>query len=121
MQALDAPASRGEAFAARTLGSFVPTIVADVARLGDPVRRATRKQGVLGPAIERTPILRTPLPERVDVLGRVQESEKRTAIDPTIAVQDKTANRPGLKEMIRLGVGVSFVRPLQPSKARAEP
>ncbi len=120
VQALEDPSSRGAAAAARTIGSFVPTAVADIARLGDPVRRSTKGQGALGSAIERLPVLRKSLPERVDVLGQVQTSEKRTAIDPTISVPDKTKDRPGLKEMIRLGVGVSFPRPLQANQSRKE-
>jgi hypothetical protein len=73
LEAFRDPDRYGPGFINRTIGTVVPTLVAQEARAADPVMRDARS--VLDALIDRTRY-RTELPPRVDLFGRIEDYEK---------------------------------------------
>ena len=69
--ALNDPGRYAENVVARNVGSFIPTIVSDVARASDPFERRTyvKTEGFFAPAVGRVPGVRQTLEPKIDVLG----------------------------------------------------
>jgi hypothetical protein len=112
VDSLKNPASRGESWMTSTVGSFVPTLLADIAGAFDPYRRDARPEGVreaLWNGVQaRLPGLRNVLPARRDVFGRDMPQEWTALWDPTIASAARELDEPVLRELIMLDVGVGF-------------
>lgn len=102
VEAIESPYSKGEAFVGQTIGSFVPTAVADVASLEDNKRRAAKT--IPERVQARVPILRRQLSEDVDVFSRPLQSRRTAFFDPTLTARN--SNDPFIQELIRLDVGV---------------
>jgi hypothetical protein len=83
----------------RTLGSAVPTAVADVAGFLDPYQRETRGQGIGAAFRERIPGLRQTLPVERTPLGRKREQNPWAAINPGIGSEARIMNDPLAKEL----------------------
>lgn len=77
------PMEAGQRYLQQTLGSAVPTFMADYSRARDPWRREVRGQGTEASLIERTPF-REQLPIRRDVLGRQMPASPGAWINPGI-------------------------------------
>jgi hypothetical protein len=108
------PARSASKFLGDMAGSFVPTAVADAAAIADSKRRDSRAESfgeTAGKSVAmRVPGLRNTLPERRDVLGRVQEQERLTALSPTIATRAKEADDPVLREMTAVRASMDYGR-----------
>lgn len=111
-EAIANPQRTARQYVGQTAGSFVPTMVADVAALTDTKRRESRGKDMdeaVGRAVAvRVPGLRQTLPERVDVLGERQEQRPSTVINPTIGSPAKELGDPVLKAMLENGVSMDF-------------
>ena len=68
LNAVNDPARYAESFVENTLGSLVPTVVADIARATDPKERT--REGVVDVIKSRIPSLRESLDPRQDVFGQ---------------------------------------------------
>lgn len=90
----------------RVTGSFVPTIVADVADALDDKQREARGFGAQ--VQKRVPFARAGLPEAEDVFGRPLEHRRTAAVDPT----GTTTARDGQveRELQRLQVGIGKLK-----------
>lgn len=112
LDALQNPGSYGETYLASTAGSFVPTLVNDMAGAFDPYRRDARPEGLdeslLRGVNARLPGARTLLPKRLDVLGREQRQDLRVLWDPTIASIAKELTDPVTRELVRHDVGIGW-------------
>ncbi len=89
----------------RFAASFVPTLLSDLAELGDTKTRDPK--GFLQQIQKRIPGLRNLLPEATDVLGRPVDQSKSAAYNPTLPSKGKELTDPVDRELLRLDVGVS--------------
>lgn len=111
--AIQAMSGRGaEGRISATVGSFVPTIVSDVASLFDPYRRDARPDGftesLLNGVQSRLPGLRNYLPARETVFGEPVAQSKQAFWDPTLSTAAKELGDRALGELIRHDVGVNW-------------
>jgi hypothetical protein len=102
VEALQEPRRRGEGLVASTVGSFIPTAVADAGRAIDNKRR--RGRSVTQKIQERIPVVRNRVQEDFDVFGRPIESRRTGAFDPTLTASAK--DEAFIQELVRLDVGV---------------
>jgi hypothetical protein len=97
------PDSAGQRMAASFAGSFVPTMVADIAAATDSHRRETRSASMpsaVGNAMKnRLPWLRNTLPEKTDSLGRTSENDLSQIVNPGIGVVDRSGD-PVVRELL---------------------
>jgi hypothetical protein len=96
------PEGKGAGYFAGAAGSFVPTIVSDVAAATDDKERAARTatEGVM----KRVPGLRQQLPAKSDVLGRDIKFSDWGLVFPQVGQKPRTD--PLSKELVRLRVGI---------------
>jgi hypothetical protein len=113
VDALQNPEAKGERVLASQAGSFVPTLVSDVAAATDTVKRETKPESLTSSVgtgfASRIPGLRQGLPERTDVLGRPLEERAKNAVVPTIPSEAKEDSDPLIRELVQQGV--TFGRP----------
>ena len=111
VESIAEPGARARRAVGAAAGSLVPTIVSDVAGLADDRRRDARGKATLDAIVNsiqaRLPVARNQLPERTDVLGRVEPQEKQSAINPGIgskALEDTDRVRGELvREQVSIG------------------
>ncbi len=104
-EAINDPERYGAALGSRLLGSVVPTIVSDIAQVGDPLKRRTnpKDEGITAPLKSRIPGLRETLEPVVNVFGRPVEragNALETLADPTRPSRVKSSEL--LSELRRL-------------------
>jgi len=104
-QAINDPSSYGPSLLGNLIGSTIPTLVGDVAQVGDPVQRrsSATKDGILTPMQAKIPGLREKLEPKVNVEGQqvLRPGNKlETLLDPTRP--SKVWNSDTIKEMRRL-------------------
>ncbi len=108
------PGKRMERAVGATAGSFVPTLISDVAGLGDTKRRDTGADSTLGAVANaikaRVPGLRRTLPERVDALGKAEDQLWTQAFDPTLSKPARELKDPVLREMVKQQVSLNKVQ-----------
>lgn len=113
IDALKEPGSAAENFAGSTVGSFIPTVVSDMAAAADTKRRDTRGEGLLDSikkaAINRTPGARNTLPARKDVFGKEEKQNGFAVLDPTIGSEAKEQSDPVLREIVARGLKISKI------------
>ncbi len=90
--------------AGKLAGSFIPTMVSDVAELIDPQQRDARGQGFTAQIAKRTPFARQSLPPAVDALGKPLEDRASQMIDPTRGTTAREG--PLMLELLRLDIGL---------------
>jgi hypothetical protein len=120
LESLKNPDRSAESVTSSTVGSFVPTLVADAAALIDHSRRISKPEN-FGQALyrgieSRIPGVRQALPERLDVLGRPMTQEQTQAVDPTLSQSAKELTDPLLKELVVNKVKIGF-----PEKLKFDP
>jgi 2'-5' RNA ligase len=112
LEALENPGAMGEYFMASQAGSFVPTLISDLAGAFDPYRRDARPEGLresLWIGVQsRVPGLRNLLPERRDVFGRDLPQSKQALWDPFIGSPARELDDAVVRELVRLDVGVGW-------------
>lgn len=105
VEGLSEPGARARRAIGATAGSFVPTIVNDLAGLADDSRRDSRAETTLESIVKgiqlRLPIARNNLPLRTDVLGRVEPQDKSSTVDPSIGSKALEDSDPVRRELIR--------------------
>ena len=102
VEAIKDPGNRGATFIGQTLGSIVPTLVTNVGEAIDNKQREAR--GIKAKIMSRVPILRSRLPEQIDVFGRPLESRRTGFFDPTLTRSAR--DDAFIKELMRLDIGV---------------
>lgn len=95
--------------AGRIAGSFVPTMVSDVAAVMDDRQREAR--GFTPQLQRRIPFLRESLPAAKDVFGQPLEFRRTDFFDPTLTRTARERTQPFERELVRLGVGVGPLKP----------
>lgn len=96
LEALTDPEARAGQVATQTLASFIPTIVADVARATDDLQRRT--ETLQERMMARVPVLRERLEPQIDALGRERTRPTtihKTMLDPrrpTTEIDDPVVN-----------------------------
>lgn len=100
-EALNDPLRYGESFTSGLVSSFVPTIIADVAKATDKTERRT--YGIATAVAARIPIIRQNLQPQIDVLGQeriIKENFLEIMADPTRP--SKEIKEPIVQEIRRL-------------------
>lgn len=100
---------RGAAVAGRMAGSFIPTIVGDVAGALDDRQREAR--GFTAQIQKRVPLWRESLPVATDALGRPLEHRRTDIFDPTLTRTARERENPLERELIKHGVGLGQLKP----------
>ncbi len=123
LAAIDNDRGMAERFALNSVRSFVPTALGDVARFMDPVMRDP--QNFPEAFLSKVPFTSFQVPARLDVFGRPRVDDGSTEtilgvpvperglrlIDPFLSTTDKRIDDPIIRELSRVGAGVS--RPSQ--------
>jgi hypothetical protein len=96
----------------RIAGSFVPSILSDIAEAIDPQQRETKGEGILAPTQRRIPFLRENLPPAIDALGQPLQDygPVQGLFDPTRATTAVEKQNPLFAELVRLDAGISGFR-----------
>lgn len=101
LEAISDPQRNAEFAASNFVSSFIPTIIADIARATDPKER--RVESVLERVMSRLPILRQQLEEQISTLGEERDrigNPLEVMLDPTRPSEDKST--PVVAELRRL-------------------
>ena len=114
VEALRNPAATGERVTSTTIGSFIPTLLADSAALFDPYMRDARTDGFLESLYKgfqlRTPGWRNVLPQRFDVLGDPVRNTPGTFVNPMISAPAKELSDPAIQRLITTETAIGFPR-----------
>ncbi len=105
--ALSQPGSAKEK-TGRVVGSFMPTIVSDVADIADSKEREAK--GFAQQLQKRVPGWRNSLPEKTDVFGRPVEQRSSSFIDPTLTQTARERFDEVDREMVRVDAGIGELK-----------
>ena len=108
------PASTGERVTSSTIGSFIPTFLADAATLFDPYMRDARSDGFVESLYKgfqnRTPGWRNLLPIRYDVLGEAVQNSRLNTVNPMLSRKAREVSDPALQRIIQTQTSIGFPR-----------